>query len=93
MARHGKRDIFNTDQGSQFTGAAFTGTLASNGIAINMDGKAAWRDNVLVERLWRSVKYEEVYLRAHETVGEARNSIGRHLDFYNCRRLSTREAV
>ncbi|MEH2548672.1 putative transposase [Bradyrhizobium sp. AZCC 2262] len=86
MARHGKPDIFNTDQGSQFTGAAFTGLLASNGIAISMDGKGAWRDNVFVERLWRSVKYEEVYLRAYETVGEARHSIGRYLDFYNGRR-------
>ena len=78
--------IFNTDQGSQFTGAAFTGVLASNGIAISMDGKGAWRDNVFVERLWRSVKYEEVYLRAYETVSEARHSIGRYLDFYNGRR-------
>ena len=86
LARHGKPEIFNTDQGSQFTGAAFTGALASNGIAISMDGKGAWRDNVFVERLWRSVKYEEVYLRAYETVGEARHSIGRYLDFYNGRR-------
>ena len=58
-ARHGRPEIFNTDQGSQFTGAAFTGLLASNGIAISMDGKGAWRDNVFVERLWRSIKYEE----------------------------------
>jgi putative transposase len=65
LARHGKPDIFNTDQGSQFTGSAFTGVLADNGIAISMDGKGAWRDNVFVERLWRSVKYEEVYLRAY----------------------------
>ena len=86
LARHGKPDIFNTDQGSQFTGAAFTGLLAGHGIAISMDGKGAWRDNVFVERLWRSVKYEEVYLRAYETVGEARSSIGRYLDFYNGRR-------
>ena len=86
LARHGRPDIFNTDQGSQFTGTAFTGVLASNGIAISMDGKGAWRDNVFVERLWRSVKYEEVYLRAYETVGEARHSIGRYLDFYNGRR-------
>ncbi|MEH2567862.1 putative transposase [Bradyrhizobium sp. AZCC 2289] len=86
LARHGKPEIFNTDQGSQFTGAAFTGALASNGIAISMDGKGAWRDNVFVERLWRSVKYEEVYLRAYESVGEARHSIGRYLDFYNGRR-------
>ena len=62
LARHGKPEIFNTDQGSQFAGAAFTGVLADNGIAISMDGKGAWRDNVFVERLWRSVKYEEVYL-------------------------------
>ena len=86
LARHGKPEIFNTDQGSQFTGSAFTGVLASCGIAISMDGKGAWRDNVFVERLWRSVKYEEVYLRAYETVGEARSSIGRYLDFYNARR-------
>jgi len=66
LARHGKPAIFNTDQGSQFTGAAFTGVLSDNGIAISMDGKGAWRDNVFVERLWKSVKYEEVYLRAYE---------------------------
>lgn len=77
---------FNTDQGSQFTGAAFTGALASNGIAISMDGKGAWRDNVFVERLWRSVKYEEVYLRAYDAVSDARASIGRYLDFYNGQR-------
>ena len=86
LARHGKPEIFNTDQGSQFTGAGFTGALASNGIAISMDGKGAWRDNVFVERLWRSVKYEEVYLHAYDSVGEARASIGRYLDFYNTRR-------
>jgi putative transposase len=86
LARHGAPDIFNTDQGSQFTGQAFTGVLSGNGIAISMDSKGAWRDNVFVERLWRSVKYEEVYLRAYESVGEARMSIGRYLDFYNGRR-------
>ena len=86
MARHGKPEIFNTDQGSQFTGAAFTSVLIKNGIAISMDGKGAWRDNVFVERLWRSVKYEEVYLRAYDSVSEARKSIGRYLDFYNGRR-------
>ena len=86
LARHGKPDIFNTDQGSQFTGSAFTGVLANNGIAISMDGKGAWRDNVFVERLWRSVKYEEVYLKAYNNVSEARASIGRYLDFYNGRR-------
>ncbi|MGY3287244.1 putative transposase [Bradyrhizobium sp. LM3.6] len=86
LARHGKPEIFNTDQGSQFTDTDFTGLLASNGIAISMDGKGAWRDNVFVERLWRSVKYEEVYLRAYNNVSEARASIGRYLDFYNGRR-------
>ena len=67
--RHGRPEIFNTDQGSQFTSAAFTGLLLDNAIAISMDGKGAWRDNVFVERLWRSVKYEEVYLRAYDSVG------------------------
>src|ERR1700726_4180271 len=86
LARHGRPDIFNTDQGSQFTGSAFTGLLASKGIAISMDGKGAWRGNGFVERLWRSVKYEEGYLRAYETVGEARASIGAYLSFYNFRR-------
>ena len=83
LAKHGKPATFNTDQGSQFTGAAFTGVLIKNGIAISMDGRGAWRDNVFVERLWRSVKYEEVYLKAYDSVSEARASIGRYLDFYN----------
>ena len=86
LATHGKPEIFNTDQGSQFTGAAFTGVLHRNDIAISMDGKGAWRDNVFVERLWRSIKYEEVYLRAYDSVGEARQSIERYLGFYNGRR-------
>jgi putative transposase len=86
IARHGKPEIFNTDQGSQFTSQAFSGVLADNGIAISMDGKGAWRDNVFVERLWRSVKYEEVYLRAYDSVSDARASIGRYLDFYNRQR-------
>jgi putative transposase len=86
LAKHGQPEIFNTDQGSRFTGAAFTGMLADNGIAISMDGRGAWRDNVFVERLCRSVKYEEVYLRAYDSVGDARTSIGRYLDFYNRRR-------
>jgi putative transposase len=64
LAKHGKPDIVNTDQGSQFTGSAFTGVLKAHDIKISMDGKGAWRDNVFVERLWRSVKYDEVYLRA-----------------------------
>ena len=73
-------------QGSQFTSAAFTGLLLENAIAISMDGRGAWRDNVFVERLWRSVKYEEVYLRAYDSVVEARASIGRYFDFYNRKR-------
>jgi putative transposase len=86
LAKHGRPEIFNTDQGSQFTGAAFTGVLAKNEIAISMDGKGAWRDNVFVERLWRSVKYEEVYLHAYESVSAARERIGRYLELYNRRR-------
>jgi putative transposase len=86
LARHGKPEIFNTDQGSQFTSVAFTDVLKAAGVAISMDGKGAWRDNVFVERLWRSVKYEEVYLRAYASVSEARASLGRYLSFYNSRR-------
>jgi putative transposase len=86
LARHGKPEVFNTDQGSQFTGRDFTGVLLKAGVAISMDGKGAWRDNVFVERLWRSIKYEEIYLRAYDTVGEARASIGRYLAFYNGQR-------
>jgi len=86
LAKHGKPDIFNTDQGSQFTCLAFTAVLAKHDIAISMDGKGAWRDNVFVERLWRSVKYEEVYLHAYDSVSAAREGIGRYLDLYNRRR-------
>ena len=83
LAKHGRPEIFNSDQGSQFTSEAFTGVLIENKIAISMDGKGAWRDNVFVERIWKSVKYEEVYLRAYDSVADARASIGRYLDFYN----------
>jgi putative transposase len=76
----------NTDQGSQFTSASFTGLLLDNKIAISMDGRGSWRDNVFVERLWRSVKYEEVYLRAYDNVGDARASLGRYLVFHNALR-------
>ena len=86
MTKHGRPEIFNTDQGSQFTGEAFTDVLIKNDIKISMDGKGAWRDNVFVERLWRSVKYEEVYLHAYDTVSDARAGIGRYLDLYNRRR-------
>ncbi len=84
--RYGTPDIFNTDQGSQFTSLEFTQLLKDHGIAISMDGKGCWRDNVFVERLWKSIKYEEVYLHAYETVSAARSGIGRYLEFYNSRR-------
>jgi putative transposase len=80
---HGKPEIFNTDQGSQFTSFDFIEVLQRHEISISMDGKGAWRDNVFVERLWRSIKYEEVYLKAYQSVSEARASIGRYLQFYN----------
>ena len=83
LARYASPEIVNTDQGSQFTSHDFTSVLLKNDIAISMDGKGAWRDNVFVERLWRSVKYEEVYLKAYDSVAEARASIGRYLTFYN----------
>lgn len=86
LARYGRPEIFNTDQGSQFTSTAFTDLLTAQGIAISMDGRGAWRDNVFVERLWRSVKYEEVYLKAYDSVSDARTSLARYLDFYNRRR-------
>ena len=86
LARHGKPDVFNTDQGSQFTSHDFTGVLLKAGIAISMDGKGSWRDNVFIERLWRSIKYEEVYLKAYTPGGEARASISRYLTFNNGRR-------
>jgi putative transposase len=86
IAKYGKPEIFNTDQGSQFTSSAFTGLLHGHGIRVSMDGKGCWRDNVFVERVWRSIKYEEVYLHAYETVSVAREGIGRYIDFYNTRR-------
>ena len=79
----GKPEISNTDQGSQFTSQAFTGTLLERGIQISMDGKGRYLDNIFVERLWRSVKYEEVYLKAYQNGAEARKGIGAYLDFYN----------
>jgi putative transposase len=89
LARYGKPEIFNTDQGSQFTSLAFTDRLKNERIAISMDGRGCWRDNVFVERLWRSVKYEEVYLRAYETVSQAREGISRYLGFFNTERPHT----
>jgi putative transposase len=86
IAQYGCPQIFNTDQGSQFTSAEFIKVLTDNDISISMDGKGAWRDNIFVERFWRTVKYEEVYLRAYDGVSEARQSIGRYIAFYNTRR-------
>lgn len=86
MARHGTPEIFNSDQGSQFTSFAFTQMLKDAGIAISMDGKGAWRDNVFVERLWKTIKYEEVYLHAYDTVSDARTGIGKYITFYNSKR-------
>ena len=83
LSSHGRPEIFNTDQGAQFTSEAFTATLRENGIAISMDGKGRWRDNVFIERIWKSIKYEEVYLHAYASVSEARTSIGNYLAFYN----------
>lgn len=86
LGRYGKPGVFNSDQGSQFSSGDFVGLLVANRIEISMDGKGAWRDNVVVERLWRSVKYEEVYLKAYDSVPEARASLGLYFDFYNNRR-------
>jgi putative transposase len=86
IARYGRPEISNTDQGSQFTSADFTGLLNAHGIRISMDGQGCWRDNIFVERLWRWVKYEEVYLHAYATVAEARAGLSRYLTLYNMRR-------
>ena len=83
IERFGVPEIFNTDQGAQFTSESFLTVLERNRIRISMDGKGRWRDNVFVERLWRSVKYEEVYLKAYETVHEARTGLAKYFDFYN----------
>lgn len=86
IRRFGKPEIFNTDQGSQFTSSDFTGLLKHHGIRISMDGQGAWRDNVFVERLWKSVKYEEVYPEAYESVSQAREGLAKYFEFYNRRR-------
>ena len=85
-APHGKPEIMNADQGSQFTSIDFVKTLKDADIQISIDGKAAWRDNVFVEQLWRTIKYEEVYLRAYDSVSAVRESLRRYLTFYNTRR-------
>ena len=89
LAKNRKPEIFNSDQGAQFTGLEFTGVLIREKIAISMDGKGAWRDNVFVERFWRSTKYEEVYLKAYDDIPDARRSLGCYIDFYNGRRPHT----
>ena len=89
IARHGAAEIFNSDQGAQFTSAAFIELLHRHRIRISMDGRGAWRDNVFIERLWKSVKYEEVYLHAYESVSEAKTGLGRYVTFYNSRRPHT----
>jgi putative transposase len=89
IAKYGVPEIFNTDQGSQFTCPAFIDVLTKHNIKISMDGKGAWRDNVFVERLWKSVKYEEVYLRAYESVADARANLAKYLTFYNTKRPHT----
>ena len=86
LARFGRPEIFNTDQGSQFTGAAFTGTLAAAGVRISMDGRGRWMDNVFIERLWRSLKYEDIYLKGYADGREARAGIAAWIAFYNTRR-------
>jgi putative transposase len=86
LHRYGAPEIFNTDLGAQFTSAAFIGVLRAHNIQISMDGKGCWRDNVFVERLWRSVKYEEVYLHAYETVSDVRAGLTRYFTFFNERR-------
>jgi putative transposase len=86
IARYGRPAIMNTDQGSQFTGAAFTGVLLEQGIRISMDGRGCWRDNIFVERLWRSLKYEEVYLHGYDSVSAATAGIARYVTLYNSRR-------
>jgi putative transposase len=86
LERFGAPEIFNTDQGSQFTSEGFTGLLGAHGVAISMDGRGRWMDNVMIERLWKSVKYEEVYLKAYETIPEARRELAAYFEFYNSRR-------
>ncbi len=86
IERYGTPEIMNTDQGSQFTSQAFTGFMKKNEIKISMDGKGSWRDNVFIERLWRSVKYEDIYLRAYDSASDVRAGLTRYFNFYNSRR-------
>ena len=93
LARYGTPEIFNTDQGSQFTSAAFTGALASAGIKISMDGRGRWMDNVFIERLWRSLKHEDIYLKGYADGREAKAGIANWIAFYNDRRFIKRSAI
>jgi len=86
IMRYGTPEIFNSDQGSQFTSEAFTGILSANGIKISMDGRGRWMDNVMIERLWKSVKYEDVYLKAYDSIPAAREGLKSYFKFYNSRR-------
>lgn len=86
IVKYGKPEIMNTDQGSQFTNTAFIGILQEQSIQVSMDGKGCWRDNIFVERLWKSVKYEEIYLHGYDAVAEVRQALARYFDFYNRRR-------
>ena len=86
IKRYGAPEIFNTDQGAQFTSDAFTDVLKTANVKISMDGKGRWVDNVMIERFWRSLKYEDVYLKAYDSVNEARVSIRKYIDFYNAER-------
>ncbi|MDT8434759.1 MAG: IS3 family transposase, partial [Anaerosomatales bacterium] len=86
LDRYGPPEIFNTDQGSQFTSGGFTSVLAAHGVAISMDGRGRWMDNVFIERLWRSVKYEEMYLKGYESIPEARRELAAYFEFYNMER-------
>lgn len=86
LSSYGAPEIFNTDQGSQFTSEAFTGILNAQGIRISMDGKGRWMDNIFIERLWKSVKYEEVYLKGYNSIAEARRELGVYFEFYNRKR-------
>jgi putative transposase len=86
ISRYGCPDIFNTDQGSQFTSEAFTDILYSHNISISMDGKGRWMDNVFIERLWKSVKYEDIYLKAYASITEVKNGLASYFKFYNEKR-------
>lgn len=86
IVKYGTPGIFNTDQGSQFTSLAFTNILINHNIRISMDGQGCWRDNVFIERLWKTVKYEEVYLKAYESITEAKKELRKFFDRYNVRR-------